>query len=507
MDAGWERLLTYTGNGTYRITQEDRRLLACNDAFLAILDLDTTADALRGTVLDSLFDVLEPPRPLYPALPDTDALRTLCHHIRTRSGHERWIAYDCFVTTNPDTGARVVDGLVRDVTAIVQAEHADREEERFSTDLRTLHDIRSTLINAADLDTFCRDAVTLGHRRLGIDRLSLWFMGEASDVVEGSYGIDERGRLRDERRMHLRCTPGSMMADVLASRARLLVHDDAPLLNARGETVGTGTHAIAALWDGNSVVGVLSADNLITQAPFTQRRCELLELFADTLGHLYARLRVQAALRALAQELIVAEERERRRLAEVLHDSVCQTLVLATMRLAQRNAAAETPGELTDIIDLLEQTIAHTRSLTFELSPPILYELGLAAALEWLAEQMGTRYGLRVSVRARPFAEPLADDLRAFLFTAVREMLFNVIKHAGVREAVVRMSVSGRTIHVEVVDTGAGFVPGTLPYPHAGNNGFGLFSIRERLRHLGGHLDIVSAPGRGTRVMVTVPTE
>ena len=509
MDASWFRLQEFTGHGVYRLALADGRVLACNGGFLALLDLDGTPDAILGIPIATLATHLDPAVPFYQALRDVEELRGFRQHFRTASGIERWGEHCCVLSTDAETGARVVDGVVRDITEDVRAAQALRtlhdDEKSLSAGLRVLHEIRNQLIEVLDVDTFCRQAVILGHDRLRIDRLSLWFVTDTPNEIVGSYGIDEENLPRDERGLRLRCHAGSMIADVLADQARILVREHEPLLNARAEVVGVGAHLIAALWDGNTVIGVLSADNLITQQPFTRHRVELLELFADTLGHLYTRLRLTTALRALAQEVIVTEARERHHLAQELHDMVSQSLVLTHMRLSSLRAHTADRGELDDIITLLAQTIEQTRTLTFELSPPILYELGLPAALEWLAETLEARHHLRITVRHNARPETLDNDVRVCLFSAVREVLFNVIKHARARHVTVQLHQDTAAIRVEIRDDGVGFTPNLYPYLRDNTHSFGLFSIRERLRHLGGHLDITSAPGQGTTVTLVLP--
>jgi len=509
METTWVRLQEFVGNGVYRFALADERLLSCNQAFLSILDLHEAPDTVLGKSMSALVIHLDPPDPIYQAVFEAEELRKFRHHIRTLTGLDRWIEHDCVVNTDGKTGECVVDGLLRDITEEVHAEQALRarndEEQHFSAALRELHNIRNVLVSEQDIHNFCRQAVILGHEVLGFDRLSLWFVSDLPTEIVGSYGIDEYGRLRDEREERISCTPGSMVATVLADQARIQVREDEPLRNAQAEIVGHGAHAVAALWDGNTVTGVLSVDNLISQQAFTRHRTELLEIFADTLGHLYSRLRLQISLRALAQELIVTEERERRQLAQALHDTVSQTLVLTNMRLSSLRANTAFHGELDDTIALLDQIIDHTRTLTFELSPPILYELGLDAALEWLAESLEARYQLRIRVQCVAWRETLGDDLRAFLFTAIREVLLNVIKHAQAHRVTVKLRKDVASIVAVVSDDGIGFVPTLLPNLRSDNSGFGLFSIRERLRHLGGHLDILSSPDHGTRVTLVVP--
>ncbi len=219
-----------------------------------------------------------------------------------------------------------------------------------------------------------------------------------------------------------------------------------------------------------------------------------------------AQLEEQAArLRLLAAELTDSELRARRRLAEVVHDHLQQLLVAARMRLA---AAARLAGDeaarrmLDDTGQILGDAIDVSRSLAVELQPPVLFERGLAAALRWLAGWVREQHGLELALSIHEGVEPADEGTRALLFTAVRELLFNVVKHAGVQRArVVMRSARGGCVRVAVIDAGRGFAVDD----GMSRGGFGLFSIGERLRALGGDVTVRSRPGAGTRVDLLLP--
>ena len=213
----------------------------------------------------------------------------------------------------------------------------------------------------------------------------------------------------------------------------------------------------------------------------------------------------QQQLRSMASELSLTEERERRRLATELHDHVGQILALAQIKLGavRESAGNALVGPMDEIRQLVEQTIQYTRSVTFELSPPILYDLGFEAAVEWLAEMMQEQHGLRIQVQAAKGPKLLNDEIRVLLFQAVRELLVNVIKHAQASQVRISIGREAKNMFIKVEDNGVG-LPVSLDAPLAGR-GFGLFSIRERLKYMGGHLEAESEPGQGTRVTLTVP--
>jgi signal transduction histidine kinase len=219
-------------------------------------------------------------------------------------------------------------------------------------------------------------------------------------------------------------------------------------------------------------------------------------------------------LRSLAAELTRAEQRERRQLALDLHDRVGQSLAVAKLRIESMRAdlqRAHDGASLTESLgalsDLIQALIEDTRSLVFEISPPILYELGLGPALRWLAERLSWRAGIAVQVHIEPDAHAspeLEEELRAFLFRAAHELLTNAIKHAHASELRIALGRTGGRACLCVEDDGVGFaVPPEGPPPAM--SGLGLFSLRERLEHLGGSLRLESAPGRGTRVRIEAP--
>ena len=220
-------------------------------------------------------------------------------------------------------------------------------------------------------------------------------------------------------------------------------------------------------------------------------------------------LEQQDKLRSLSSDLVVTEERERRHIATELHDRIGQTLAVTKIKLAEvREASAsnETAARaLDDIKQYIEQTIQDTRSLTFELSPPVLYELGLEAALAWLANQTQEKHGLQIDLKDDGRSKPLDNGCRVIAFQAARELLFNIVKHAQAKTATISIRRDEDAIRIDIEDDGLGFDTSELDTAAAGSRGFGLFSIRERLLPLGGQMEIQSEPGRGTRASLVLP--
>ena len=214
----------------------------------------------------------------------------------------------------------------------------------------------------------------------------------------------------------------------------------------------------------------------------------------------------QEQLRSVASELSLTEEQERRRLATDLHDHVGQILALAQIKLGAIRESASS-SQLVEPMDevrrLIDQTIQYTRSLSFELSPPILYDLGFEAAMEWLAELIQTQHGIMVKVQTDRSPKSMNDEIRVILFQTMRELLVNVAKHANAKNISVFIAREDATLKVKIEDDGLGM--GVSTDAANGPSGFGFFSIGERLKYLGGSLEVVSEPGWGTRVTLQVP--
>ena len=210
-------------------------------------------------------------------------------------------------------------------------------------------------------------------------------------------------------------------------------------------------------------------------------------------------------LRSLASELTLAEQRERQRLSHVLHDGLQQILVGAKFKLAMVERSRDTKQAAGEVSDLIDDAIETSRSLAAELSPPILHRGNLILALEWLVRWMNDRHGLTVNLTARDKIDGVPEETTLLLFQAVRELLFNVVKHSGVRSARVQVMQRNRHIQVEVEDDGAGFNHNQLRHEGGHSRGTGLFSIRERLSLLGGRMEVDSRPGAGSRLKLTMP--
>ncbi len=197
--------------------------------------------------------------------------------------------------------AQVIVSFI-DITALQQAEDALRQNReaalRFSEQLTVLQEITNQLSQAESSDDLCRQAVQLGHSRLGFDRASIWFVDEHQGIMRGSFGTDEHGQLRDERNVKIKFRRPGLAWRVFSQKESNALVEHQLLYNHEGREVGEGDNAIAALWDGDEVIGIISVDNLFTQQPISGRQLEVLRLYATTLGHLITRKQTEEALRA-----------------------------------------------------------------------------------------------------------------------------------------------------------------------------------------------------------------
>lgn len=209
-------------------------------------------------------------------------------------------------------------------------------------------------------------------------------------------------------------------------------------------------------------------------------------------------------LRNLSAQLTMTEERERRMLAQDLHDNLGQLLAVIKIKLTAIHDESRQPS-IAQIIDLAEKADRAARHISQQLSPPILRTLGLVPALEWLAEEMERVYGLVVHLDFDECCKPHVDDIQAVLYRSARELLINVAKYAGVKEAWLICLCDSDRLSIVVSDAGCGFEPADYVGEQMNQNTFGLRSIYERIINLGGKIDIDSSPGNGTMVTLSVP--
>jgi PAS domain S-box-containing protein len=216
----------------------------------------------------------------------------------------------------------------------------------------------------------------------------------------------------------------------------------------------------------------------------------------------------QRQLQSLTSELSLIEERERRNIATNLHDHVGQVLTLIGIKIDElhEKVSSNTCDPLVqEIRELIGQTIRRIRSLMFELSPPILYDLGLEEAIEWLAEHFSQEHNLKIQVTKDEQPKPLKTEGNVILFQSVKELLFNIVKHAQATSVKISIQRACNDLRILVEDNGIGFNVNLIDHNHHKIKGFGLFSIYERLEYYGGSMIIESNKSHGTKITLLMP--
>jgi signal transduction histidine kinase len=219
----------------------------------------------------------------------------------------------------------------------------------------------------------------------------------------------------------------------------------------------------------------------------------------------------QKRLKALTTELILTEQKQRHDFADYLHDEIGQQLFATRLQLEQLKESLSSSKDkniLENAVNTLNLVIDQSRSLTTELGPPILYELGLEKALDWLTEQAHKKYDLIVAFHDDNKKKPLEDEVKIFLYQAVSELLMNVAKHAKTKNVRVSVKRDDANIRIRVEDSGVGFSVSNGDYSGATRGGgIGLFRIKERAEQLGGRVKITSQTNHGTYITLVLPLD
>jgi len=375
-------------------------------------------------------------------------------------------------------------GIARDITEQKQTERVLRENQ---ANLQALFDSVKDFLFVLDMEG----------RILRVNRVVLQRLGysEAELLAEPVAKVHPPDRYEEA---------GAIIADIVAGKRESCL---IPLLAKDGTLIPVETTAAHGRWGQQDVLFGVSRD--ITE----RRRAE--EALQKARDELEARVEQRTAdlakaneqLLSLASELSLAEERLRRRIATDIHDHIGQNLAISKIKLEslrESMSSDELAATLDEIRELIAQTIESSRSLTFELSPPVLYELGFEAAVEWLVRQARQKHGLSTDFNSDGRPKPLSSNVCVLLFQAVRELLVNVAKHAQARNVTVSTRRVGDEVRVTVEDDGVGLDASKVSSRGSEAGGFGLFSIRERLGYIGGRLDIDSKPGAGTQVTLAV---
>lgn len=322
---------------------------------------------------------------------------------------------------------------------------------------------------------------------------------------------------------HLGRTPREVVPD-LAEQAesvlRRVIESGEPVLNqvVKGETLAnpgvtrTWNESWFPLYDENDdIYGVGTIIEDITEKLYAEEQLrDLNETLEQRIEQRTGKIMQLAnQLRAMNIELNRVEQRERIRLAQMLHDHIQQYLISARIQMGwikRKSTESKIKERSGEIISILNEVIESTRSLTVEIHPPVLSVSGLSESLYWLADYMNKKFGFRVIVEADNRAEPDSEEARYLLFECVRELLLNSLKHSGTKRATVKMTLLDENfISILVEDRGKGFNTELLNYHSAGFTSFGLFSIQQRMTHFEGSMNIQSNLSEGTSITLIMP--
>jgi PAS domain S-box-containing protein len=400
---------------------------------------------------------------------EVGALEYYENPILTKNGDQRLIAWHNTVLRDDKGQVIAALGSGEDITERKKAEES----------LITQHEELQTIFDSVPASIFYKDKT---NRMVRVNNAAVEHIGQPKEQIEGRscyelFPNQAEAYFRNDNEVMTTGRPKKNMIEPIenSSETRWVQTDKVPYKDK----------------DGN-IVGVIGFAIDVTECKKAEQK-----LLED-----------QAKLKSLASQLTLAEERERRHLATELHDRISQALVISKIKLdalRKSGRSRKLDKALEDVCNCLGQTIQDTRTLTFDLGNPVLYELGFETAVsEWLTEQIQKKHGLSVEFEDDREPKPLDEDVRILLFRDVRELLINVVKHAGAHKVKVSLRKLDN-ICVTVEDDGVGFDPVEVLAGAAKRGGFGLFSIRERLENLGGHLQIDSAPGRGCKVTMTAP--
>jgi PAS domain S-box-containing protein len=447
----------------------------------------------------------------------------------SKTGEYKWLSAHSTLVRDPSGQPWYRNGITRDISVRKTAEEALR---RSAARLQLLSNCASRLLSTENpqniVNELCQEVMT------HLDCQA--FFNFMADDKARKLHLNAAAGIPDEeiRKIEWLEYGVAVCGCAAQERCRIIAED---ILNNRDprtdlvKSYGIQAYCCHPLVAQGRVIGTLSFGT--TNRPsFTQEEVEVMRTIADQVSVAMQRVINQRAmhdlnesleqrvaertaevkqqaerLHALAAELSQAEQRERKRLATILHDHIQQLLVAAQMHLSLVKHADSSRLEpaIQGVQSIIREAIDASRSLAVDLSPPILHQGGLGPGLGWLATRMEKKNLFKIRVRADSDAEPASEPMRLLLFESVRELLLNAVKHSGAHEANVTMIRTPENwTRITVADNGGGFDPeaaGSHP------SGLGLFGIQQRLTYMGGRFEIDSAPGRGTRVTLMAPLE
>lgn len=407
---------------------------------------------------------------------------------------------------HPTSGATPEEPPLSSFAVARDVEPLETPLEEFEHKLTVLVQVGNELSKSSTFDELCRMAVEMGCSWLGFDRLGIWFCTDTPHEMRGSYGVDEAGNLRDERESRITTDPGANFYRILTEKEALILSSDAPIHDHRRQIVGRGHHAVAALWDGEEIIGVLSTDNFITRRPITDRQAKLLTLFASTLGHLCSRKR--------AEDELARREEALRRLNGYLRHAMTEThhrvknnlqIIAAMVDLQAMDHPTTIPTSEVYRLNSHIRTLAVVHDiLTEQAKEDGLAEMVSAAQiLGRLAPLLQTTSGGRiVNTDLRDVKLPTRQGTTLALLA--NELVGNALKH-GAGKVHLELGRVGQDAWLTVRDEGPGFPDGFDP---DSSSHTGLELIRHLSRwDLGGEAVFANHPDGGACASIRIPLQ
>ncbi len=435
-----------------------------------------------------------------------------------------------------------IDGIVLTFIEITEQKRAEAElrdsQAKLKAQLssmRHLHQLVSTLMVSKNIHMAMDEVLTATVELMDADKGSVQVLDPKDGTLQfaAQIGFDEEFL---DYFSKVAADDTTACARAMQEKHRIIVYDVLldPMFEPYLEVVSKAgyrtVHSTPLLNRRGEVLGILSTYYKEPQCP-SDRDFHMLDLYARQAADFIARQRVEEQLRELneslekriqvrtrqvrklASLLTVAEQAERQRTAQILHDDLQQLLYGCQMKLhiLSEDAGKEGQTKLQESLEeaeaWVETSIRITRTLAVDLNPPVLEMQGFSDAVRWLGSQMEQLYNLTVQVKAEKPFEMLDDELRILLYQLTRELLFNVAKHAGIRHADVDIWGDNDLLHIRVIDEGDGFDMQSVLKDRQESMTLGLLTMGERLGLFGGNVDIESSPGDGTRVTIHIPLQ
>jgi two-component system CheB/CheR fusion protein len=420
-----------------------------------------------------------------------------------------------------------IDGVVVTFVAITELKRAQNEAQRRAQQQATVAMLGRLAVEGTEPETLFERAMQQVREALNVEYVELLEVegeGDGGRVLaesNGGNGAGTAGKVDSRSAVLYTVQTGEpvLVADWNEEkRFRLRPSGVEPRIRSSATVMAPGTRpsrvlavhsATARAFHEDDIRFLQGVANLLAEA--TERKAfeEQLQALNETLEE-----RVEertAQVRALASELLFTEQQVRQRVSQVLHDDL-QQLLFATqvhVQILKQGVVADPPvlaeGDVEEVKGMIDEALQLTRRLTIDLSPPVLRSEDLAEALRWLAGHFKEMHGLAVELVVESLPEEMNHERRLLIFQMIKELLFNVVKHAAVKEAQVRVGVEGDNVMVQVMDEGEGFDVARVLAEVSRTGSYGLGNMHERLGLLGGRMEIESERGKGTTVTAVIP--